>query len=130
MLSGSRSMGCMNEKELYGKVLGISDPWRVESVDLRLSEGKFLIHVGHEDIRLSCPECGKTCALHDHAEERRWRHLDTCQYRTILCARFPPPVPSFILARGALDRAAGRDRETDFEGRCAARLEEKRQAGR
>lgn len=82
-------MGCMNEKELYGKVLGLSDPWRVESVDLRLTEGEILIQVGHEDIRLPCPECGKACALHDHTEERRWRHLDTCQYRTILCARTP-----------------------------------------
>ena len=29
------------------------------------------------------------CALHDHQPERRWRHLDTCQYRTILHARPP-----------------------------------------
>jgi transposase len=27
--------------------------------------------------------------LYDHQEERRWRHLDTCQYQTILHARPP-----------------------------------------
>ncbi len=82
-------MGGVNEKELYGKILGIGDPWRVESVDPRLAEGEILIHVGHDDVRLPCPECGKPCALHDHTKERRWRHLDTCQYRTIVCARTP-----------------------------------------
>ena len=35
-----------------------------------------------------CPECGEAAPIHDH-KERRWRHLDTCQYRTILHARVP-----------------------------------------
>jgi hypothetical protein len=29
-----------------------------------------------------CPECGKDCGLHDHDEERTWRHLDSCQFQT------------------------------------------------
>lgn len=29
------------------------------------------------------------CVLHDHQPMRRWRHLDTCQYRTILHAEPP-----------------------------------------
>ena len=36
-----------------------------------------------------CRQCSAVCALHDHQPERRWRHLDTCQYRTILHARPP-----------------------------------------
>ena len=36
-----------------------------------------------------CPECGASCQLHDHQPERQWRHLDTCQYRTILHAAPP-----------------------------------------
>jgi hypothetical protein len=28
-----------------------------------------------------CPECGVACKLHDHDEERVWRHLDSCQVR-------------------------------------------------
>lgn len=27
--------------------------------------------------------------MYDHQPERRWRHLDTCQYRTVLHARPP-----------------------------------------
>ena len=36
-----------------------------------------------------CPECGRTVPLHDHAEERPWRHLDTCHCQTYLHARLP-----------------------------------------
>jgi len=36
-----------------------------------------------------CTECGAASPLYDHQPERRWRHLDTCQYRTILPAEPP-----------------------------------------
>jgi len=37
----------------------------------------------------TCLECGRACGLRDHQSERQWRHLDTCQYRTILHAEPP-----------------------------------------
>jgi transposase len=37
--------------------------------------------------KFCCPECQKELACHDHAEERRWRHLDSCQFNTILIGR-------------------------------------------
>ncbi len=36
-----------------------------------------------------CAECGTLCKLHDHQPSRSWRHLDTCQYRTIVHADPP-----------------------------------------
>ena len=38
---------------------------------------------------LKCPECRKWAPLYDHAPERRWRHLDTMQFETVLVARTP-----------------------------------------
>lgn len=35
-----------------------------------------------------CPECGRAASRHD-SRRRRWRHLPTCQYRTILTADVP-----------------------------------------
>ena len=35
-----------------------------------------------------CPDCGSTAPVYDHAE-RRWRHLDTCQFTTLIVARVP-----------------------------------------
>jgi transposase len=37
---------------------------------------------------LRCPTCGREAPGYD-ARERRWRHLDTCQYRTMVIAEVP-----------------------------------------
>ena len=80
----------MQDRDLYGQILGVQKPWRVESVDLKLSEGEVHVHLTHDaGLEWLCPECGKNCPLYDHQPERRWRHLDTCQYRTILHATPP-----------------------------------------
>jgi transposase len=80
----------MQDRELYARILGITDPWRVERVDLRLEIGEVHIILDHApDLQWPCPECGELCTLHDHQPERRWRHLDTCQYKTILHAAPP-----------------------------------------
>ena len=35
------------------------------------------------------PICGEAATLYDHREERRWRHLDSCQFQTYLVASLP-----------------------------------------
>ena len=78
----------MNDKKLYEQILGIASPWHVERVELKLDEGLIEIGVeGSSDAEV-CPECGRRCSRYD-GSERRWRHLDTCQYRTILIATVP-----------------------------------------
>jgi transposase len=58
-------------------------------VDLALDEGEVRIFVEVEGrAKLRCAHCGKACGGYD-ARERRWRHLDTMQYRTIVIARVP-----------------------------------------
>src|SRR6201981_4166171 len=80
----------MQDSELYGRILGITAPWRVERVELQLKQGELHISLPHEDKQeWPCAECGASCALYDHQAERQWRHLDTCQYRTILHASPP-----------------------------------------
>lgn len=80
----------MQDRDLYAAILGIRSPWRVREVELKLTEGEVHVHLEHEPgIEWPCPECGKPCRLYDHQPERRWRHLDTCQYKTILHAEPP-----------------------------------------
>ena len=80
----------MEDRELYRRILGIENPWRVASVDLRLAPREVHIHLTHEDLPAwPCAECGTPSKLYDHQPERQWRHLDTCQYRTILHAEPP-----------------------------------------
>jgi transposase len=78
----------MNDRKLYEQILGITAPWHVEQVELKLEIGEVLIRVEGSAAAEVCPECGQRCPAYDRGE-RRWRHLDTCQYRTILIAMVP-----------------------------------------
>lgn len=55
-----------------------------------IKEGQIDIQLRHKKgVRWACPECGKENSVYDHAEERSWRHLDTCQFQTLIHARIP-----------------------------------------
>ena len=80
----------MQDRELYAQILGIEKPWRVGRVELRMEEGKVNVYLEHgEEGNWACSQCGQAVALYDHQPEREWRHLDTCQYQTILHAAVP-----------------------------------------
>ncbi len=80
----------MRDTELYRKILGIESPWEVESAQINIKEGRVDVKLKHrEGISWPCPECAKELGIYDHAEERTWRHLDTCQFQTLIHARVP-----------------------------------------
>ena len=80
----------MQDHELYRQILGIQSPWLVSQVELKLEVGEVHVYLDHEILEyFPCPECGQPSRLYDHQPDRRWRHLDTCQYRTILHAKPP-----------------------------------------
>lgn len=80
----------MQDQELYRQILAIEAPWHVERVELKLNEGEVHVYLEHDDKQeWACAECGAPSPLYDHQAERQWRHLDTCQYRTILHAAPP-----------------------------------------
>ncbi|MEM6777461.1 MAG: ISL3 family transposase [Planctomycetota bacterium] len=80
----------MQDKELYQHILGLSTPWSVNDVTLDQEKSEIRVQVEHaRGTKFCCPECGDHLSCHDHTEERRWRHLDSCQFKTILVARIP-----------------------------------------
>ena len=79
----------MNDLALYSGILGIKLPWKVTEVRPELADGLITIRVEiPASEKLSCPECLDECPVHDH-RRRRWRHLPTCQYQTIIEAEIP-----------------------------------------
>ena len=80
----------MQDKQLYQQILGLAEPWFVEQVELDVARQRVDIRVNHRpDAKWSCPKCNEEAALYDHVEERTWRHLDTCQFQTVVHARIP-----------------------------------------
>ncbi|HEX9563026.1 MAG TPA: ISL3 family transposase, partial [Gemmatimonadaceae bacterium] len=79
----------MEDRELYQTILGLSVPWIVARVELKEAEQAVCVWVEETaGTVFSCPECQKIAPIYDRAE-RRWRHLDTCQFTTVICARVP-----------------------------------------
>jgi transposase len=80
----------MRDTQLYQQILGLVDPWFVSRVELNVADGRVDIWVEHrKGCAWNCPVCGRQVGLFDHADERTWRHLDTCQFQTFLHARVP-----------------------------------------
>ena len=83
----------MDAEQLYESVLGVNSPWHVAEVrgtpsELRIGKcDEIVVIIAHEE-HLTCTECGSVCSRHD-SRVRRWRHLDTCEARTVIEAEVP-----------------------------------------
>jgi transposase len=78
----------MRDTDIFSKLLGLTEDWAVSSVDLVPEADSVQMVVEHVG-RAKCPVCGKEAPIYDHAEERRWRHLDTMQFMTFVACRVP-----------------------------------------
>ena len=79
-----------NLSEHYAQLLGLQSPWEVADVDLDLEASRVTIRLEHPNgVPVRCPGCGGQCTIADRAPERRWRHLDTMQFETLLVAATP-----------------------------------------
>jgi transposase len=79
----------MQDIELYKRMLGITAPWVVSDVRLELKQRAVTIIVGYDhSIPVACPVCGGQATVYDH-QQRKWRHLDTMQLKTIIECEVP-----------------------------------------
>lgn len=79
----------MQDTKLFETILGLQAPWRIARVELDATTQRVDLWAEHADTRWPCPECQQLLPCADHADERTWRHLDTCQFQTHLHARIP-----------------------------------------
>ena len=80
----------LESKDLYEHILGLASPWSVSNVDVDTENEKIVVDVSHpRGIQFCCPDCDRCLGCYDHAPEREWRHLDSCQFKTILRASIP-----------------------------------------
>lgn len=81
----------MESTEFYQQILGITAPWFVETVEINHSETRVTVSLAHaaEPGSFHCPQCEAVAPVYDHQQVRTWRHLDTCQFETLLQAQVP-----------------------------------------
>ena len=80
----------MKDFQLYQQILGLSEPWVVKQVTLKPKEQEIEVEVTCTESVWGCPHpaCGKRMHVHEW-ERRRWRHLDSCQFKTVITADVP-----------------------------------------
>ncbi len=84
----------MRDTELYQELLGLTPPWRVKSVEVTKTSpaaalGEITVTVEWPpDEPRHCPGCGAVAPGYD-TRPRRWRHLNTMQWKTYIEADVP-----------------------------------------
>jgi transposase len=81
-------LGAMKDFQLYQQILGLVEPWTVKNVTLKPKEQEVDVEVVCTETRWGCPQCGKRMPVHDW-ERRRGRHLDSCQFKTVISGDVP-----------------------------------------
>ena len=79
----------LDSRQLYAALLGLTGPWAIDRVEMQEKAGEVHVWVAlPKGERWVCPDCLAAAPIHDH-QERQWRHLDTCQFKTFVHARVP-----------------------------------------
>lgn len=81
----------MQDIQLYQQLLGLSPEWKVMRVALKPKERTVEVEVQCQASLWGCPLCQQRMQILSY-EERRWRHLDSCQFKTILVCQVPRVV--------------------------------------
>ena len=81
----------MKDTALYEQLLGLKSPWSIKKVDLSLlAEQRVAVEVILNKGQVWADPTDATKMAHVNGwSERQWRHLDTCQFETVIQARIP-----------------------------------------
>ncbi|REG82294.1 ISL3 family transposase [Algoriphagus antarcticus] len=84
----------MFTENFFTRILDLEDGWAVESVDTDFSKEEISIHIVCLSEQLEDTQTGELCKIYDHAPARKWRHLDTMQYKTYIKCELPRIITS------------------------------------
>jgi len=98
----------MKETALYEQFLGLKSPWSVRRVDLSLADQRVVVEVVLKKAQVWADPTDATKRAHVNGwTERQWRHLDTCQFETVIKSTYPSAQIQRRHGRG-VDRSLGR----------------------
>jgi transposase len=79
----------MFSEQFFDIVLNFGDEWGVDDVKVNFELEEVDIYVSYISDKADCPESFETCSIYDHRNSRRWRHLDTLQFKTYINCKVP-----------------------------------------
>ena len=97
----------MKDTRFFEQALELVAPWKVVDVNMDLAAKRVEVKVdcGSAEMWVD-PQSGQRLHIHGY-EQRRWRHLPTMQFETIIVAQVPPIEVSrwtYRVGQGSLGR--------------------------
>lgn len=79
----------MFSEQFFDLLLDFGDDWNVDDVKVNFRLEEVDIFVSFIGRQAECPDSKELCGIYDHRETRRWRHLDTMQFKTYINCKVP-----------------------------------------
>ena len=79
----------MFSEQLFDLILNFGDEWKVSQVSVNFKTEEVDVSVEYVGKKAKDPDTLEFFSIYDHAPTRRWRHLDTLQYKTYINCRVP-----------------------------------------
>ena len=70
-------------------ILDFGSDWKVDDVRVDFLKEEVDVHVSFIGKKAECPGTAEMCGIYDHRKTRRWRHLDTMQFKTYINCKVP-----------------------------------------
>lgn len=79
----------MFSEQFFDLLLNFGDDWKVDDVKVNFKTEEVDIFVSFLGLKAECPDSMELCSIYDHRNSRRWRHLDTMQFKTFINCKIP-----------------------------------------
>ena len=79
----------MFSEQFFDLLLNFGDDWKVDDVKVDFKSDEVDIYLSYIADRADCPESLESCSIYGHRNSRRWRHLDTLQFKTYINCKVP-----------------------------------------
>ena len=79
----------MFSEQFFDLLLNFGDNWKVERVYVNMVTDEVNVFIDYIGKEAEDPETFEKYSIYDHAPLRRWRHLDTMQFKTYINSSVP-----------------------------------------
>jgi len=76
-------------EQFFDLLLNFGDEWQVKRVYVNTKLEEVDVFIEYIGIKAEDPDTIELCNIYDHAPSRRWRHLDTMQFKTFINSSIP-----------------------------------------
>jgi transposase len=79
----------MFSENFFDLLLTFGDAWKVERVTVNHQLEEVDVYIRYVGLTAEAPDTLEQCSIYDHRPTRRWRHLDTMQFKTYINCAVP-----------------------------------------